>query len=89
MRQLDPRQAGEGVWEDGLLEVHDQPLGEIIEALRPYRRGVLRISNDAAALRVSGVFPLDNSDQALRSLQEVLPIKVEQHFNWWTQLSLR
>ncbi|WP_122666428.1 FecR domain-containing protein [Pseudomonas viridiflava] len=89
VRQLDPRQAGEGVWEDGLLEVHDQPLGEIIEALRPYRRGVLRISSDAAALRVSGVFPLDNSDQALRSLQEVLPIKVEQHFKWWTQLSLR
>ncbi|MDG6398658.1 FecR family protein [Pseudomonas quasicaspiana] len=86
---LDPRQAGEGVWEDGFLEVHDQPLGEVIEALRPYRRGILRISPQASGLRVSGVFPLDKSDEALRSLQEVLPIKVEHHLNWWTQLSLR
>lgn len=86
---LDPRQSGEGTWEDGLLEVHDQSLGEVVEALRPYRRGVLRISPEASALRVSGVFPLDNSDQALRSLQEVLPIRVEQHLVWWTQLSLR
>lgn len=89
MRPLDPRQAGEGAWEDGVLEVHDQPLGEVVEALRPYRRGILRISPQAYELRVSGVFPLDNSDQALRSLQEVLPIKVEGHFNWWTQVSLR
>lgn len=89
LRPLDPRQAGEGVWEDGLLEVRDQSLGDIVEALRPYRRGILRISPQARALRVSGVFPLDDSDQALRSLQEVLPIKVETHLNWWTQLSLR
>ncbi|MET0125314.1 MAG: iron dicitrate transport regulator FecR, partial [Pseudomonas caspiana] len=70
-------------------EVRDQSLGDIVEALRPYRRGILRISPQARALRVSGVFPLDDTDQALRSLQEVLPIKVETHFNWWTQLSLR
>jgi transmembrane sensor len=88
-QRLDPRQAGEGTWQDGLLEVHDQPLGQIIEALRPYRRGLLRISPDAARLRVSGVFPMDDTDQALRSLQEVLPLKVEQYLSWWTQLSLR
>jgi transmembrane sensor len=89
IQRLDPRQSGEGNWEDGLLEVQDKPLGEIIEALRPYRRGILRISPEASTLRVSGVFALDNSDQALRSLQEVLPIKVEEHFGWWTHLSLR
>ncbi|MEK1941855.1 MAG: FecR domain-containing protein [Pseudomonas sp.] len=89
IRQLDPRHASEGSWEDGFLEVHDQALGTIIDALRPYQRGILRISPDAAALRVSGVFPLDNSAQALRSLAETLPIRVEQRFGWWTQLSLR
>ncbi|TBU94415.1 FecR family protein [Phytopseudomonas dryadis] len=86
---LDARRAAEDRWEDGLLEVHDQSLENIIEALRPYRRGLLRVDPDAALLRVSGVFPLDDSDQVLRSLQEVLPIRVEQRFGWWTQLSLR
>ena len=89
IRTLDPVRAGEGRWEDGYLEVHDQPLGTVIDALRPYRRGVLRISPDAAALRVSGVFPVDDSTQVLRTLQETLPVRVEQRFAWWTQVSRR
>ncbi len=86
---LEARHAGEGTWEDGFLEVHDQALGSIIEALRPYRRGIIRISPEAAELRVSGVFPLDDSTQALRSLEETLPLRVEQRFGWWTQITLR
>lgn len=89
IRALDPVRAGEGRWDDGYLEVHDQPLGTVIDALRPYRRGVLRISPDAAALRVSGVFPVDDSTQVLRTLQETLPVRVEQRFAWWTQVSRR
>lgn len=89
IRALDPVRAGEGRWDDGYLEVHDQPLGTVIDALRPYRRGVLRISPDAAALRVSGVFPVDDSGQVLRTLQETLPVRVEQRFAWWTQVSRR
>lgn len=89
IRALDSRRASEGTWEDGFLEVHDQALGSVIEALRPYRRGVLRITPDAAALRVSGVFALDDSTRVLRSLEETLPVRVEQRFGWWTQLSLR
>lgn len=87
IRALVPTRAGEGRWEDGYLEVNDQPLSAVIEALRPYRRGVLHISPDAAALRVSGVFPLDDSAQVLRTLQETLPVRVEQRFLWWTQVS--
>ncbi|OLS61724.1 FecR family protein [Pseudomonas putida] len=89
IRALDPGRAGEGRWDDGYLEVHDQPLGAVIDALRPYRPGVLRISPDAAGVRVSGVFPLDDSAQVLRTLQETLPVRVEQRFAWWTQVSLR
>lgn len=89
IRLLDPRLAREAAWEDGLLEVRDRPLGDVIEALRPYRRGWLQVSKEAAALRVSGVFALDNSEQSLRSLEEALPIRVEQRLGWWTSVSLR
>lgn len=89
IRPLDPRQATANAWENGQLVVHDQALGEVLDALRAYHRGWLRISPPAAALRVTGVFALDDSVQALRSLQEVLPIKVEQHLGGWTQVSLR
>lgn len=89
VQRLDPAQARAAAWEDGVLEVHDRTLGEVVQALRPYRHGWLRITDEAAVLRVSGVFPLDDSEQALRSLQEVLPIRVQQPVGWWTQLSLR
>lgn len=64
-------------WLDGLLDVEDESLGAVVEALRPYRYGMLRISPAAARLRVFGVFPLDDSDQTLQSLAQVLPIRVE------------
>lgn len=89
IRALDATRAGEGRWEDGYLEVHDQPLAVVIDALRPYRRGVLRISPDVAGLRVSGLFPLDDSEQVLRTLQETLPVRIDQRFAWWTQVSRR
>lgn len=64
-------------WMDGLLDVEDESLGAVVDALRPYRYGLLRISPAAARLRVFGVFPLDDSDQTLQSLAQVLPIRVE------------
>ncbi|MBX8544071.1 FecR family protein [Pseudomonas cichorii] len=89
IQPLDTRLSSENAWKEGLLEVHDQPLADVIEALRDYHPGLLRIDQDAAALRVTGVFTLDDSGQTLRSLQEVLPVKVEKRFGWWTQISLR
>ncbi|MBX8562847.1 FecR family protein [Pseudomonas cichorii] len=86
---LDPRLSSENAWKEGLLEVHDQSLADVIEALQSYHHGLLRIDSDAAALRVTGVFTLDDTDQTLRSLQEVLPVKVEKRFGWWTHISLR
>jgi len=89
LRRLDPRQHGAEAWRDGLLQVHDATLGDVVDALRPYRRGFISVDADALALRISGVFPLDDSEQALISLQEALPIEVESHFGWWTRLRLR
>lgn len=86
---MDPQLARAAAWEEGRLEVHDRSLGEVIEALRAYHPGWLRISDEAAALRVTGIFPLDDSSQALRILQEVLPVRVERPVTWLTQVSLR
>ncbi|TBU98850.1 FecR domain-containing protein [Stutzerimonas kirkiae] len=86
---LDARHAGEGRWQEGILEVHDRPLEDILDFLRPYQRGLLSCSREAAALRVSGIFPLDDTAQALRSLEETLPVRIERHFGWWTRVDLR
>ncbi|MHC6224076.1 DUF4880 domain-containing protein [Pseudomonas sp. X10] len=77
----------EGAWVDGLLEVRDSPLAEVIDALRPYRRGVLRVDPDIAGLRVSGLFRLDDSDIVLEALSRTLPIRVTRHSDYWVMLS--
>jgi transmembrane sensor len=75
-------------WSRGMLEAHDQTLATVIEALRPYHRGVLTLSPEAAQLKISGVFSLDRSDQALAAMADVLPLRVEHFLGLWTRVSL-
>lgn len=86
---LAANRKGESSWESGKLSVDDWSLGEVIEALQPYQRGVLRISPVAARLRVSGLFSLDNSERALASLAQILPVRIEQYLGFWTQIEMR
>ena len=78
-----------GAWQDGQLEMRNEPLGELVEALRPYRQEMLRISPAAARLRVQGVFSLDDSAQTLRTLAATLPIQVSHYGPWVTLIELR
>lgn len=67
-------------WTRGLLKVDDRPLSEVLQALAGYRRGLVRFDEQALqGLRVSGVFRLDDTDAALATLADNLPIQVE-HF---------
>ncbi|WP_213938258.1 FecR domain-containing protein [Pseudomonas sp. dw_612] len=74
-------------WVDGLLELRDTPLSEVVEALRPYRRGVLRLDPAISGLRVSGLFRLDNPEQILDTLARTLPIRVSRRTDLWVTLS--
>ncbi|QLF93603.1 FecR family protein [Pseudomonas sp. ABC1] len=73
-------------WENGFIEVHDRPLGEVVAALRPYRTGLLRISEQAARVRVTGSFPLDDSDRTLDALAERLPITLQRLTGYWVSI---
>ncbi|EHK66399.1 FecR family protein [Achromobacter arsenitoxydans] len=76
-------------WQSGMLVVHDEPLGAVVDALRPYRRGVIRITPAAARLRVLGAFPLDDTDKTLESLRQTLPIDVSSLGGWLVGIDLR
>ncbi|QJP09252.1 FecR domain-containing protein [Pseudomonas multiresinivorans] len=81
-----PLEGGEGAWVDGLLEVRNQRLADVLDALRPYRSGVLRVDPAVAGLRVSGLFRLDDSDQALDVLARTLPIRVARRTALWVSV---
>ncbi|GGB98965.1 sensor [Oxalicibacterium flavum] len=70
---IDATRTEEG-WRSHRLVIRDRPLPEVLEQLMRHRRG--RIHYDAAELahiRVSGVLPLDDTDQALQLLQTNFP----------------
>ena len=74
---------GAAAWRHGMLQVHDQPLADVVQALRAYRPGVMRIAPRAAALQVYGTYALDDTDRALTALAETLPITVRRSLGGW------
>lgn len=65
-------------WTRGVLKVNDRPLSEVLQSLAAYRRGFVQFDDKALqGLRVSGVFRLDDTDAALATLADNLPISVE------------
>jgi transmembrane sensor len=90
-RQVDAVQNGQehaAAWQNGELEVHDEPLQTVVEALGRYRPGWLRMSPQAARLRVTGLFPLDDGDRALEALRNTLPIRLQRLGRWYVMIDL-
>lgn len=63
-------------WQGRRLLLNDRPLAEAIGELNRYRHGAIVITDDLIAdLRVTGVFPLDDPDGALRAIETGLRLK--------------
>ncbi|WP_192558162.1 FecR domain-containing protein [Pseudomonas allokribbensis] len=86
---LERSKGQESAWVQGRLEVRDRPLSEVIDSLRSYRRGILHLSPDVAGLRLSGLYPLDDSDRTLQLLERSLPIRVTWHNPYWVSIEAR
>jgi transmembrane sensor len=76
--------AAQASWRSGILSVRDARLDEVVAQLRAYQPGVIRLSARAAALRVFGVFPLDDPRRTLQALGDTLPIRVQRYGSWLT-----
>lgn len=78
-----------GDWLDGRIDARDEALGDLIEALRAYHPGWLRISPEAARQRVYGSFVLADLPRTLKALEESLPIRVQHAGNWLVNIDLK
>lgn len=77
-----PLDANADGWARGQLVAADMPLGEFLDELARYRPGVLRCAPEVASLRLSGVYPLHDTDRVLAALPSVLPVQVRVR-PWW------
>lgn len=64
-------------WTQGVLSFSDKPLGEVITTLSRYRSGILRCDPAVAGLRLSGTFPLKDTDALLNIISQTLPVKIQ------------
>ena len=52
-------------------------LGDLVHELGRYRRGHLGVAPEVADLRITGSFPLHDTDKALSALLPTLPVQIE------------
>lgn len=70
-------------WTRGQLLADEQRLGDFLAELDRYRPGMLRVDPQVADLRLSGVFPLADTDRILATLPNVLPVRVQWRTRYW------
>lgn len=73
-------------WADGVLVASDQRLDAFVDELRRYRPGLIHLAPEVAALRLSGVFPLPDTDRILQALAQVLPVRVHVPVRYWVRI---
>ena len=72
-----------------MLAVHDMRTGRFLAELSRYRHGRLGCSADVADLRLSGIFPLADTEAVLETLPHLLPVAVHRFTRYWVDVRRR
>lgn len=75
-----------GSWVDGVLVAREMRLADFAAELARQRHGVLRCAPQVAELRISGVFPLADSERVLAAVAQTLPVRVVYRTRYWVTL---
>jgi transmembrane sensor len=90
VRLLESQDAdAETTWLNGYITAVNRPLSEVVAALRPYLPGFVTLSSDAARLRVTGLFPLDDPNTTIRQIAQTLRVTVTYHTDYLIQIAAR
>ncbi|MGF0242554.1 FecR domain-containing protein [Rhodococcus sp. IEGM1300] len=76
-------------WTRGMLVVDNARLEDLVHELGRYRRGHLGVAPEIADLRITGSFPLHDTNLALSALLPTLPVQIEHHTQWWVTVAAR
>ena len=80
---------GADAWTRGMLVVDNARLEDLVNELSRYRPGHLGVTAQVADLRITGSFPLHDTDLALTALLPTLPVQIQQHTPWWVTVEAK
>ncbi|AJF00820.2 FecR domain-containing protein [Pandoraea apista] len=86
---VTPIADGDGAWADGMFVAVDMRLDDFLAELSRYRRGYVRCDPAVAGLRVSGTYPLGDTDAILAVLPHALPVSVASVTRYWVTVGPR
>ena len=76
-------------WTDGMLIAVDMPLSRFLAELGRYRHGILRCAPEIADWRISGSYPVADTERALAALVRALPVVVKKRTDYWVTVEAR
>jgi len=74
-------------WTDGILTAERMRLADFLAELGRYRVGRLVCDPAVAELRLTGTYPLQDTDRVLVALQETLPVRVHRYTPYWVTVT--
>lgn len=84
-----PQRDGELAWRGGMIVAQGMRLEDFLEELSRYRRGRLACDPAVRGLRVSGTYPLADTDRILAALAQTLQLDVQHFTRFWVTLKPR
>lgn len=78
-----PAREADVAWTDGMLVASGMRLDDFLSELARHRRGQVNCDPAIADLRVSGTYPLADTDRVLDLLRSTLEVEVDAYPPWW------
>lgn len=92
-RHIAPARATDpalSAWTTGMLLADQMRLEDLVAELSRYRKGLLRVDPAVASLRVSGAFPITDTERTLDMLVSTYPVDAVQRLRgYWITLTPR
>ncbi|MHC8308988.1 FecR domain-containing protein [Pseudomonas sp. GT1P32] len=85
---LNPVDRSVSAWAQGMLMADNMRLADFIAELARYRKGFVRCDPAIADLRISGAFPISDTQRTLNMLVQTYPVLATGHLSgYWVTLS--
>ena len=81
-----PIDANQSAWSQGRLVIDDWRLDRALAELQRYRPGFIECADEVADLRLSGAYPLDDTERALAAIAQALPVRIETRTRYWVRV---
>ena len=89
MGPIRPVAPGTDAWLQGRIAADDVALADFLAELSRYRRGYITCDAAAGRMRLSGLFPTDDTDRVLDAISGLLPVAITRRTPYWVEVSAR